>query len=285
MRKIAIEMKFPKYDEFDNLSTQEKRDVSLAWARQLAPELVTCLDLNEALKHSYGIFVTYIEVAGLLNANFIKMAVQYSLFGGSLVNLGTAHHHKLIRDVQLLNVLGCFCITEKSHGSNIRGIETTAVYDKNTKEFVINTPHKLAAKTWIGMSSEANYGSVFAQLQVDGVDRGIHVFLVPFRDSRGALNKRIHLEDVGHKMGLNGLDNMSISFDNVRIPRENLLNRYSDVTESGEFISRFNTEGQQFAATVGELTGGRLSTAAHSITCSKIALVVAIRYDYYYHFT
>jgi len=39
----------------------------------------------------------------------------------------------------------------------------------------------------------------------------------------------VTVEDMGYKMGLNGVDNAKLSFDNVRIPRENLLNRYSDV--------------------------------------------------------
>ena len=45
------------------------------------------------------------------------------------------------------------------------------------------------------------------------------------------------VEDMGHKMGLNGVDNAKLTFNNVRIPRENLLNKYSDVTEEGKFVS------------------------------------------------
>ena len=49
---------------------------------------------------------------------------------------------------------------------------------------------------------------------------------------------KVRVEDMGHKMGLNGVDNAKLSFDNVRVPRENLLNRYSDVTAEGEFASK-----------------------------------------------
>lgn len=42
---------------------------------------------------------------------------------------------------------------------------------------------------------------------------------------------------MGHKIGLNGVDNARISFKHVRIPRVNLLNRYSDVDEKGKFTS------------------------------------------------
>lgn len=43
------------------------------------------------------------------------------------------------------------------------------------------------------------------------------------------------VEDMGYRMGLNGVDNAKLLFDNVRVPRENLLNKYSDVDESGKF--------------------------------------------------
>lgn len=35
----------------------------------------------------------------------------------------------------------------------------------------------------------------------------------------------VRVEDMGHKIGLNGVDNAKLLFDNVRVPRENLLNR------------------------------------------------------------
>lgn len=47
----------------------------------------------------------------------------------------------------------------------------------------------------------------------------------------------VRVEDMGHKMGLNGVDNAKLFFDNVRVPRENLLNKYSDVSPEGEFVS------------------------------------------------
>ena len=45
----------------------------------------------------------------------------------------------------------------------------------------------------------------------------------------------VKVEDMGHKMGLNGVDNAKLSFNQVRVPRENLLNRYSDVSPEGKF--------------------------------------------------
>lgn len=47
----------------------------------------------------------------------------------------------------------------------------------------------------------------------------------------------VRVEDMGHKLGLNGVDNAKLFFDNVRVPRENLLNKFSDVSSEGEFTS------------------------------------------------
>lgn len=64
------------------------------------------------------------------------------------------------------------------------------------------------------------------QLNVGGVDRGIHGILVQIRDDDLKVVPNVRVEDMGHKMGLNGVDNAKLFFDNVRVPRENLLNRF-----------------------------------------------------------
>ena len=63
-------------------------------------------------------------------------------------------------------------------------------------------------------------------MEVDGVDRGIHAILVRIRDDNLQVVPGVRVEDMGHKMGLNGVDNAKLVFDNVRVPRENLLNRF-----------------------------------------------------------
>ena len=50
----------------------------------------------------------------------------------------------------LVKKKGSYGQTEMGHGSNVRGIETTAVYDKNTQEFVLNTPNLSSMKWWPG---------------------------------------------------------------------------------------------------------------------------------------
>lgn len=49
--------------------------------------------------------------------------------------------------------------------------------------------------------------------------------------------KGVMIEDMGMKMGLNGVDNGRLMFDHVRVPRENILNKLNDVNKEGQFIS------------------------------------------------
>jgi len=79
-------------------------------------------------------------------------------------------------------------------------------------------------------------------------------------------------------MGLNGVDNGRIWFDQVRIPRKNLLNRYAEVAEDGTYSSSISSNSQRFFTMLGTLVGGRISIAAASVSASKSALTIALRY-------
>ena len=79
------------------------------------------------------------------------IGAQYVLFAQAIEKLGTEYHHeKYLLGAQSARIPGCFALTELGHGSNARGIETTATYVPETKEFIINTPSDLAQKYWIG---------------------------------------------------------------------------------------------------------------------------------------
>ena len=59
--------------------------------------------------------------------------------------------------------MGCFALTELGHGSNVRDIMTTAHYDSDRHEFIINTPNDQAMKFWIGAAAQlANVAAVWA---------------------------------------------------------------------------------------------------------------------------
>ncbi|KAJ7981544.1 Acyl-coenzyme A oxidase [Quillaja saponaria] len=166
------------------------------------------------------------------------------------------------------------------HGSNVRGIETVTTYDSNTEEFVINTPCESAQKYWIGgAANDATHTVVFSQLTINGNDQGVHAFLAQIRDSDGNICPNIRIADCGHKIGLNGVDNGRMWFENLRIPRENLLNSVADVSPDGQYLSAIKDPDQRFGAFLAPLTSGRVNLAVSAIYTSKISLAIAIRYS------
>lgn len=79
---------------------------------------------------------------------------------------------------------------------------------------------------------------------------------------------------------LNGVDNGRIWFKNVRIPRENLLDKYCSVASDGKYTSPIKNPSVRFATMIGGLVGGRVLIAAAAVEGSKIALNNAIRFSY-----
>jgi acyl-CoA oxidase len=161
----------------------------------------------------------------------------------------------------------------------VRDIETVAWLDRDTDEWVIDTPSDSARKDYIGnAAAHGRMATVFAQLQIDEERHGVHAFLVPLRSEAGDVLPNIRIEDCGHKLGLNGVDNGRIWFDNVRVPRKNLLNRFADVSADGEYTSDILDPSRRFFTMLGTLVGGRISVAAAALSAAKSGLTIAVRY-------
>ncbi|MGD8318862.1 MAG: acyl-CoA dehydrogenase, partial [Gemmatimonadota bacterium] len=204
----------------------------------------------------------------------------FGLFGGSVFQLGTREHHeRYLRDIGTLALPGCYAMTETAHGSNVRDLETTATWDPATGELVIRTPREEAGKDWIGNAAlHGRMATVFARLVVRGEDHGVHALLAPIRDERGAVLPGVRVEDRGLKEGLNGVDNGRIWFDGVRVPRENLLDRFASLDASGSYHSPIASPGRRFFTMLGTLVTGRVSIACASVSAAKTGLAIAVRY-------
>jgi acyl-CoA oxidase len=209
----------------------------------------------------------------------IKAGVQWGLFGAAIMHLGTERHHDaFLPGAMSLATPGAFAMTETGHGSDVASIATTATFDPEADEFVIDTPFRAAWKDYIGNAAiDAKAAVVFAQLIVKGVNHGVHALYVPLRDGAEFL-PGIGGEDDGLKGGLNGVDNGRLHFSGVRVPRTNLLNRYGDVDERGVYSSPIASPGRRFFTMIGTLVQGRVSLDGSATVASKLALAIAIRY-------
>ncbi|MEE2033593.1 acyl-CoA dehydrogenase family protein [Rhodococcus chondri] len=210
----------------------------------------------------------------------VKAGVQWGLFGGAIENLGTKRHHdKYVRPLIDLDLLGCFAMTETGHGSDVQSLETTATYDPQTQEFVVNSPTPSSQKDYIGGAAQhATVAAVFAQLVTNGETHGVHCFVVPIRDEDGNDLPGVTTSDCGHKGGLPGVDNGRIVFDQIRIPRENLLNRYADVEPDGTYSSDIDSPTRRFFTMVGTLVRGRVTVGGSAGAAARVALSIATRY-------
>jgi acyl-CoA oxidase len=210
----------------------------------------------------------------------IKFGVQFGLWGMSVMFLGTEKHYKkYLKAIGTLELPGCFAMTETNHGSNVKGIETTATYNHNSQTFTIHTPHAKAQKEYIGNAAKhGQMATVFAQLIIDGKNYGVNAFVVPLRDKNGKVLKGITIGDCGQKMGLNGVDNGTIIFDHVVIPKADMLDRFASVNDNGEFKSPIPSDNRRFFTMLGTLVGGRIGIPRSALSASKSGLAIAIKY-------
>ncbi|MBV9350410.1 MAG: acyl-CoA dehydrogenase family protein [Mycobacterium sp.] len=232
-----------------------------------------------------GAAITRIEMLAMSDLSLmVKAGVQWGLFGGAIENLGTERHHRAyVKKTINLEVRGCFAMTETGHGSDVQSLETTATYDPATQEFVIDSPTPTARKDYIGGAAEtASVAAVFAQLITsengEPANHGVHCFVVPIRDADGNDLPGVTTSDNHYKGGLPGVDNGRIVFDHVRVPRENLLNRYGDVAPDGTYTSPIENPSRRFFTMIGTLIRGRITVGGSAGAAARVALDIATRY-------
>jgi acyl-CoA oxidase len=269
------------YLDTDNLPAY--REKVLHWCKQLAGHGFGGMGYPKEFGGggSMAHYFTILETLSYHDLSLvIKFGVQFGLFGMSVYFLGTEKHHKkYLSLIGTLELPGCFAMTETGHGSNVKGIETTATYNHETKMIVVNTPTEQAKKEYIGNAAiHGQMATVFAKLIVEGKDYGVSAMLVPIRDSKGKTLPGVTIEDCGRKMGLNGVDNGKIHFDQVSVPYENLLDRFTSISAEGKFESSIASDNRRFFTMLGTLVGGRIGIPRSGLSASKSGLTIAIRY-------
>nr|WP_221471955.1 acyl-CoA dehydrogenase [Amycolatopsis umgeniensis] len=279
-RAVRAQMAAEDFKDPVDLDVEAHRAQVLEWLRLLARTDRPGLGFDPAHGGGgdVGGSVMSFEMLGFGDLSLmVKAGVQWGLFGGAVQLLGTERHHeRYLRKIKDLDLLGCFAMTEHGHGSDVQHLRTTATYDPATREFVVHTPDRSAMKEYIGNAArDGELAVVFAQLITGGESRGVHAFVVPIR---GEGVSGVEIEDCGRKAGLNGVDNGRLTFNQVRVPREALLNRFGDVAEDGTYTSPIESDGRRFFTMLGTLIRGRVSVAGSAGSATKRALALAVRY-------
>lgn len=283
IKKVKSVINRPEFAYETSTDINVYREKVLQWCKILADEKLG----NMAYPKEYGggnNIADYFAIMETLSFHdlslVIKFGVQFGLWGMSVMFLGTEKHYKkYLKAIGTLELPGCFAMTETNHGSNVKGIETTATYNHDSQTFIIHTPHIKAQKEYIGNAAiHGQMATVFAKLIIDGKDYGVNAFVVPLRNKNGEVLKGITIGDCGHKMGLNGVDNGTIRFDNVVIPKEDMLDRFASVNEAGEFESPIPSDNRRFFTMLGTLVGGRIGIPRSALSAAKSGLTIAIKY-------
>ncbi|XP_076826059.1 peroxisomal acyl-coenzyme A oxidase 2-like isoform X2 [Clavelina lepadiformis] len=174
-------------------------------------------------------------------------------------------------------IIGTYAQTELGHGSFLRGLETIATYDRANQEFIINCPKITAMKWWPGdMGKSANHVLLMAELVIDGKKYGMHGFMVQIRDlTTHEPLPGVTVGDIGAKLSFESVDNGFLYLQNVRIPRENLLSKLSEVHPDGTYIKKGNQR-----LMYGSMVRVRVNLIAHEIVMPLAkACTIAVRYS------
>ncbi|XP_060084929.1 peroxisomal acyl-coenzyme A oxidase 1-like [Ylistrum balloti] len=214
----------------------------------------------------------------LCSNEYFGLGVHGFMFIPTIQKLGTEDQkRKWLPLAKTLKVVGTYAQTELGHGTFLRGLETTATYDPETQEFVLNSPTITSMKYWpANLGKTVNCCVVMAKLVTQGKSHGIHSFVVSLRDLETHKTlPGIEVGDIGPKFGFNENDNGYLRFHHVRIPRDHMLMRYAKVAEDGTFTSATN-EGT--ILTYGTMLFVRAMIVTGTSSTLAMACTIATRY-------
>lgn len=211
----------------------------------------------------------------------VKISLTFRMFANVIRGSGKPHHYHIIDDVENGRIGGCFALTEISHGSNAKGMRTTATFCPVKKQFVLHSADFEAAKCWVGSLGKcATHAIVYAMMISKGKNHGLHAFVVPIRDPRTLKPyPGVVVGDLGEKVGLNGVDNGFVMFNNYHMPMECQLDKLGGVDECGDYKTPFRDPSKRFGASLGILSGGRVHITTISTNYLQKAVVIAVRYS------
>jgi butyryl-CoA dehydrogenase len=192
------------------------------------------------------------EISKACASTGVIMSVNNSLFCDPLYKFGTPDQkERVLTPVASGKQLGCFGLTEPSSGSDARTMKTVGVRQPDGG-YVLN-----GAKNWITNGPHADYVIVFAITTPDPVKPRHTALLV----ERGTPGFSVAAPD--HKLGIHAAHSATIFFENVRVPKENVV----------------GGDGDGFKVAMATLDGGRIGIAAQALGIAEAAFEAAVAYS------
>jgi acyl-CoA oxidase len=223
-----------------------------------------------------------LELIGAVDGTlFTIMSIHYCLCGESLLRHGSLSPviDRYIDELDSLETIGTFLVTELGYGNNVVALQTRADYDVERGELIISTPSAESRKFMpnTGLAGVPKLGIVMARLFVKGEDHGVFPVVVRLRTSDGFC-EGVSITPLGDKSSY-ALDNAMTSFDRVRVPRHNLLlGSHSELTEDGILRSDIRSRRERFLLSVEQVQLGRLCLSAVGATVTGASAFIAIKY-------
>ena len=258
----------PVFDKTRNYyqGREDRIEASLAKGKRLA---------QLSLRHGWT--PEEYQVANDLLSEPTPYGLHASMFLVTLREQGTPEQHRLFLErAEKYKIIGCYAQTELGHGSNVRGLETTATWNQDDRTFTLNSPHLTSCKWWIGsLGKVANHAVVMAQLIVAGRNYGPHPFVVQIRDLKTHEPlENVYVGDIGPKFGYNTMDNGFLLLNQIKVPHVNMLARFSRVDpETGRYVRPANPN-----LVYGTLTYIRSSIVLQSGSVLARGVTIATRY-------
>ena len=186
-------------------------------------------------------------------------------------------------DAVNFRIIGAYAQTELAHGSNVRGIQTTAIYDERTESFDLHSPTISALKWWPGgLGHTCTHAVVYANLFIPGgaggsmEKKGVHAFMVRLRAAADHIPMPgVECGDIGPKLGYNSMDNGYARFTHVQVPREDMLNGFAQVASDGSYTKQNGAEKVAY----GIMLDVRVRIVVNSAYVLARALTIGVRYS------
>ncbi|MDX2545915.1 acyl-CoA dehydrogenase [Streptomyces sp. WI04-05B] len=267
----------------EGLSPEERTALSYQRLRLVNDALADGGDHPERLAGDIERLTALHEWVGPADAGLGTIAsIHYNLVLGSLLDHDGPRD---LREFANMARTGTFLCTEAAHGNSATHLETTATYDPDGREFVLQTPTPGAGKFMPNTSALGGpkSGVVAARLIVGGRDQGVFLFLLPLSDDAGHPLPGVRIQRLPQTT-TSPVDHCLTVFDSVRLPYEALLQAdHGRLSPDGEFTSDVGSSRIRFLRSVARVTAGKLCMTAASLGMARHALAVAIGYAHTRH--